>query len=376
MMVSGFWKATAVLVGTVVGVGIFGIPFSFAKAGFGIGFLFLLLVGGLTLLLHLLFGEIVLRTNGKHQLTGYARIYYGEKLKKFMLFAVLLSFYGALLAYIIIAGDFLENILSPFFNFSSVDYSTFFWIALSFLVYGGLKRVAKIDMFVSLIFSAVIISIFALGFSKVSFDNFTFFNNDFWFLPYGVLFFAFGGASAIPLQSEILGNNKRLLKKAIILGTLIPAVIYLIFAFTVVGVSGEITTPEAVSGLFDFLGEKIVIFASIFGTLTITTAFLGQAQALIETFNFDYGFRKSISWLIAVLVPYLLFLAGVRNFIDVISLVGAVAVGFQGIAVILIYRKARKLGQRTPEFKLNIPTPIIYLAMLLFILGVGYVFVN
>jgi len=373
-MVSNFWKATAVLVGTVVGVGIFGIPFSFVKAGFGIGFLFLLLVGSLTLLIHLIFGEVVLRTQGKHQLTGYARIYYGEKMKKFMLFSVLLSMYGALLAYIIIAGDFLENVLSLFFNYSSADYSTFFWIILSLLVYGGIKRVAKIDMFLSIIFISVIFFILFAGFSKIDYSNFALFNRDFWFLPYGVLFFAFGGLSAIPLQGEVLGNDKRVLKRAIIWGTLIPGIIYAIFALTVVGVSGEVTTPEAISGLLDFLGEKIVIIASMFGILTITTAFLGQSQALIEVFNFDYRFSKKVSWLLAVLVPYLLFVLGVRNFIDVISLVGAVAVGFQGLIVILIYKKAKVSGERNPEFKLNLPSPLLYFAILLFILGVVYVF--
>ena len=69
-----FLRATAVLVGTMVGVGIFGIPFSFAKAGFWIGFLFLVLIGFVTLLLDFIYGEIVLRTHQPHQLVGYTQL--------------------------------------------------------------------------------------------------------------------------------------------------------------------------------------------------------------------------------------------------------------------------------------------------------------
>ncbi len=48
-----FWYAVAVLVGSTVGVGIYGMPFAFQKAGFGVGLLFLLGVVGLVLLSNL-----------------------------------------------------------------------------------------------------------------------------------------------------------------------------------------------------------------------------------------------------------------------------------------------------------------------------------
>ena len=38
-----FLHATSILIGTMVGVGIFGIPFAFAKAGFWVGLSFLVL---------------------------------------------------------------------------------------------------------------------------------------------------------------------------------------------------------------------------------------------------------------------------------------------------------------------------------------------
>ena len=63
-MSKNFCGATATLIGTIVGVGIFGVPYVVAKSGFLLGLLFLFGLGGVALLLHLFYGEIVLRTPG------------------------------------------------------------------------------------------------------------------------------------------------------------------------------------------------------------------------------------------------------------------------------------------------------------------------
>src|SRR3989344_3819002 len=113
-----FYSAVAVLIGGVVGVGIFGIPFAFAKAGFLTGFLFLVGLTLFTLITNLAYGEIILRTNRTHGIVGYAGIYLGDFWKKVAFFIFILGAYAALLAYIIVGGEFLANILSWQFYFS------------------------------------------------------------------------------------------------------------------------------------------------------------------------------------------------------------------------------------------------------------------
>ena len=76
------YRAIAVLVGTTIGAGIFGIPFVVSKIGFVPGIFYLLILGVLVLILNLAYGEIILRTPGDHQLTGYGEIYFGEIGKK------------------------------------------------------------------------------------------------------------------------------------------------------------------------------------------------------------------------------------------------------------------------------------------------------
>ncbi len=370
-----FFYATAILVGTMVGVGVFGVPFSFAKAGFGVGFLFLLLTGFLTLVIDAMFGEVVLRTQEKHQTVGYAGLYLGPVWKGIMFFAMVLSIYAAMLAYVIIAGDFLSNILSAFFYLSSTAYSYFFAVVLSLLLLFNLKRISRVELFLTVVFVAVVFIIFGFGVSKVNFDNLQNINYEFWFLPYGILLFAFAGMSAIPLQREILRGEEHQFRRSILYAVLLVGVLYTVFAFTVVGVSGDITSPDAVTGLFDFLGNKIVVLGSILGVLAVGTSFLMLGEALKEVFRWDYGLKKGLPWLFTVVPPFILFMVGLRTFIDVISLAGSLAIGLILIVLIFIYIAAKSKGDRTPEYSLNIPRRLLYSMVALFTAGIVYVLV-
>ncbi len=95
------FRAMATLVGTVIGAGIFGIPYVIAKIGFLPGIFYLLILSALVLILNLIYGEIILRTHGDHQLTGYGEIYLGKRGKFLATLAIFTAAYGALLAYLI-----------------------------------------------------------------------------------------------------------------------------------------------------------------------------------------------------------------------------------------------------------------------------------
>ena len=69
-MVKHFWGAVATMIGTIIGAGVLGIPYVIAKAGFVTGIIVIVGLGLLMMLMFLYFGEVVLRTKGKHQMTG------------------------------------------------------------------------------------------------------------------------------------------------------------------------------------------------------------------------------------------------------------------------------------------------------------------
>ena len=368
-----FFYAVSILIGTIVGVGVFGIPFAFAKAGFLTGLLFLVFIGLLSLAVNLIFGEVVLRTSRLHQFTGYVSLYLARPVKALAGFAWFLGIYGALLAYIIISGNFLFNLFISRFYADPFVYSVLFFIFAALATLRGLKTVAWFELVMVFFFSLIVVSVFIFGLPKIEPANLTvFFNERFWFLPYGVLLFAYAGFSAVPIQKELIGDKGGILKKSIIWGSLIPAALYLIFAVSVVGIAGDTVSPDVVSGLRDFLDYRLIFLISLFGLLAIATSFLALSFALIETFRLDFKFGKAASWALAVFVPFLLFLFGVRNFIEVISLAGSVAIGIEGMLLVMMYKKAKSSGDRQPEYSLSLPPWVLNGISVLFAIGAVY----
>lgn len=354
-------------------MGVFGIPFAFAKAGFLTGLLSLVFVGFLSLAVNLIFGEVVLRTEKLHQFTGYVNLYLDKWARNLAFFTWFFSIYGALLAYIILSGNFLFNIFISQFYVEPFFYSVLFFVFAALATLKGLKTVAWFELFMVLFFCLVVILIFFFGIPKIEPANLTtFFNKEFWFLPYGVLLFAYAGFSAVPLQRELLKDSSRLLKKSILLGSLVPAVLYLVFAISVVGIGGDTVSPDVVSGLAGFFDYRLIFLISLFGLLAITTSFLALAFALIETFRLDFKFKRVSSWSLAVFVPFVLFLFGVRNFIEVISLAGSVAIGIEGMMLVAMYKKAKLAGDRRPEYSLNLSPWLLNVIMVLFAAAAVY----
>jgi len=367
-----FLYATAVLVGTMVGVGIFGIPFAFSKAGFWVGFLFLIFIGFITLLLNLMYGEVILRTHEEHQITGYTEKYLGIWFKRAIFFSVALGLYSALLAYIVIAGDFLNNIFSSVFYVSPASYSLVFFFVLSTLILLGIRRISWVELLLVSLFMAVVFLILSVGLNKIDTANFAGVQREFWFLPYGILLFAFAGFSSIPIQRSILNGQEDSLKKSIFLAVVLTGTLYLLFAFTVLGISGSVTTPDAISGLYEFLGSKIIFLGSLFGILAVSTSFLMLGSAFLDMFHLDYNVPRKFAWLLVVVPPLILFLGGLRTFIDIISLAGSVAIGLEGIVLTFVYIKSKSKGNRVPEYSLELPKFIYYL--LIFMFGAGIVY--
>jgi tyrosine-specific transport protein len=367
-----FLYATALLVGTMVGVGIFGIPFVFAKSGFLIGLGWLIILAGITSLYNLIFAEVTLRTEGTHQISGYANIWLGPWARRLTFLANVLAGYGTLLAYMIIVGGFLHNVLSEYITIHPDWYGIIFAVAWSLLAMVRLRTVAVVDLMMMVVFGVTVLAIVIFGAPHIDWTHFQGVTWQYWFLPYGVLMFALAGANAVPMQRHLLAGRESLLRPAILTAVILVTLLYLIFAGVVVGVSGDITTPDALGGLYDVLGRGIIVLGSLFGIMTISTSFLMMSTALYETFHVDYKLPWLSSWLLVILPPVIFFMSGLRNFIDVIGLVGSVAVGILSIVVLAMWVASRKASQRTPEWVIPLPSWTVWLFRLIFIGGIIY----
>ncbi len=370
-----FFYAVAILIGMIIGAGIFGIPYVVAQAGFAVGLFYLVLLGGAVMLLHLFYGEIVLRTKQEHRLIGYAAKYLGKEAKKIATLTVLFEYYGSLLAYIIIGGNFLMIILGRFFGGNEVFWAAVFFVVGATLIFCGLKTVVKNELFLTGLLLASLAAVLFSGLPQINFDNLKAVNFNKFFLPYGVILFSLAGSAVIPEVRKIMTGQEKRIKKVIIFGTLIPAIFYLFFALVVVGITGSGTTEEAINGLIPYLGNWIISVGAIFGILAVFTSFLVLGLGLEEIFHDDYRIKKRVAFCLALFVPFLAYLFGLKSFIFIIGLVGALAAGIDGILTVLIYFKAKKAGDRQPEYQIKTGIFWGWLLILMFSLGFIYQFV-
>jgi len=372
MRYKSFFYAVAVLIGMIVGVGIFGIPYAVAQAGFVAGLFYLVILTVAILIVHLLYGEIVLRTPSDHGLVGYADKYLGASGKRVMGAVIIFEFYGGLLAYLIAGGKFLNVALGRFLGGSDMIWSLVFFSVGALIVFAGLKTVAPSEFFMTIFMVAIAAIIFIKGAPIIKITNLPAVNWAKFFLPYGIILFSLTGGAAIPEVRQILKNQEHNFKKIIVLGTLIPAVVYFFFTLGIVGVTGSATSKDAISGLTPHFGAWVVMLGAIFGFLAVITSYLVVATNLRRVFRQDYKINKFLAWALVCFVPLILYWLGINDFIYVIGLVGALAVGAEGIMTILIYWRAKKLGLRQPEYSLKISRLVLGGLTLIFLLGVVY----
>lgn len=369
-----FLHASAVLIGTMVGAGIYAIPFAFAKAGFWVGLLWLIGLAGILCLFYLMLAELTLSTQGIHQVSGYANIWLGAWGRRAMTLASVLGIYGALLAYMIVAGGFLHTVLSQFLRFNPPLYSIVFALAWSFLWVMRPRTIATVEVALIGVYAVLIVTVAGFAIPHVYPAFLTGWTPEFWSLPYGILLFALAGLSAVPIQRELLTGKERLFRRAIIVPMLFVVILYGLFAFAIVGVSGQLTSPEAFAGLFGILGTPVLMLAAVLGILTVSSSYVILGTALYETFHIDYRLSSSAAWLFVLVPPVLFFVSGLRNFIDVIGLVGGVSIGTQAILLLIAYLRARHIRLRVPELKLHVPTVLVWLLIAFFAAGVVHEF--
>lgn len=370
---STYLYSIALLVASTVGIGFFAIPYTFAHAGFGVGLIMFVLLTALMLTANLLYGEIILRTHEHHQFVGYVRVYLGRWARLANLFTFWVSVYGAFIGILIVNGEFLSKFLSFFgVGVSPILLSTLFVAVAVTLVYAGLKTVSHVDFVVMTVSMAIVALIALFGMPHMLSAHFVFSTHVTWFLPFGVVLFSLNAIQGIPLVRETLTGQERYFRKALVWGTLIPALLYVVFTIVVVGVSGMDTTPAAIPGLAPALGRGIVMIGSLFGFLTSSTIFLSIVTAFRSSLSEDFRLRRRGDFLLPLFPGFILFLLGVRNFIEIIGLVGGVAVSIDMILLLLVYAKVKEKGNRIPEYSINIPRPLLYCMMGMFLLGALY----
>jgi len=357
MLNNPFLLALSTLVGTTIGAGIFGLPSVVAQSGIVVSLLYLVVLGGGVLLLHLFLGEVALRTKEKHRIIGYSRMYLGRWAEFLAVFSTVFGVVGSLLAYLIVGGDFLGVVAGDFISFSPATYSLIFWVFLSAFIFKGIQLIAKAEFFMNLALFAAVAVVFAAAAPHVKIENIPLVTSSGILLPFGVVFFAFVGWAAIPEIADLFKKRKdrKSLDNVVITSSLVVGALYLLFAFFVVGVSGAATTEEALQGLLPFLGKGVVTVGALFGLIAIAASYLVLGNYLKNSLRYDYKVPALVAAGVAVFTPLLLYVIGFREFIQILGVVGGVVGVVEGFLITSLFIAARKKGTRKPEYVVRIP---------------------
>lgn len=359
------FEATATLIGTVIGAGILGIPYAVSKVGFIPGILIMIGIALIIMVGQLMLAEVCLRTPVIHQIPGYTGRYLGTAAKRITFVVTIMGGYGALLAYVIGEGEVLQALLGG----SSMVWSLAFFAVASLMVYFGINVVKRSELVMTVFIFLITLSIGVYAWNQIEFAHLMFWQPKNWVLLYGVLLFAFSGSVAIPEMREILKHRERMFVRAIIGANVLIFIVYALFTYLVLGVTGSATTEIATVGLGAHIGPRMIIIGNLLAFFTMGTSFLTSALGLRDMFRFDYRVKTFPAWMYAVIAPLVIFVLGIRDFITVLGVVGGVLVSIQTIILVLTYWKARKTKAREPEFSLGSMYVIGALLIICFAVG-------
>ena len=332
-------EALGLLLGMIIGAGLFALPYSFSKSGVLAGSLIFVGVFLISWLMHLLFSAIIYSTPGKHRFPGYIKIHLGDGASQIAFIFSILSAYGAMLAYGILGSIFLGAIFGLDFFLGGV----IFFVIGGILFFLSLREVGKINFYLTFLLLAFILVLSFWLLPDISLQNFNPPPIPDWFLPYGILLFAFGGYSALPDLHDVMGRDSRSLSKKIIFWSIfISAIFYLIFIFAVLGTTGSATSEDAILGLKGIIGNSAALIGSIIGILTVFTSYVVFGADLKLTFEYDYKFPDFVSWFFSFFPPIAIFALGFNDLVKILSIVGSVGLGIFAIFILIISWKEGK----------------------------------
>ncbi|HNU96444.1 MAG TPA: aromatic amino acid transport family protein [Candidatus Paceibacterota bacterium] len=368
-----FILPTSFLSGTIIGAGIFSLPYFFIKAGVGLGFAALGVWTLVFIIIHLMYGDLVLRHGDGHRFAGYARIYFGRLGYWISIIMTVVEMFFVLTIYLLLSSSFV-SLLMP--SSSVIAQVIVFWGVGTLIIFSGTKRVALFEFIAiaGILAAIVLIAWFGLpGFFQKTFE-FASSQPVSWLVVFGPLIFALNGRPAIPSVMHYfkrIGKEEKKSKSSIIWGTVVSAFVYAVFVVGVLGATKTVT-PDSVSGLIGiFPTWTILSVFGVLGILSLLSSYFSIGLDVKHSLQLDINFPNYIASILVVLIPILIYLINPGSFISLIEIAGGFFIGLEGIMILMMWRKAKKIAPTVFVKKIN---PIFYWGMMAaFVLSMGYV---
>jgi len=369
-----FLLSSGLLVGSIIGAGIFSLPYVFLKSGLLAGIIYLSILGTCVFLIHLMYADIIARTSETHhRFPGYVKIYLGEKYGQLAGGIVFLANFLTLTVYLILSISFF-NLISP--QFPLYYKFLIFWLLGSLTIFLKIEKAAFFEILTTSLTIAVIISIFLAGyFYKLPTANyFQSFSLNNLFLPFGPTLFSLLGLGAVPALLVYFRREKLpfyKIKHVLLVSTLVIISAYFLFILGINRLSSTVS-EDAVSGLIGNISPSILFFLGIFGIASLLDSYMSVAFDAEKTMHYEWRLPKWLSKSFVVFLPAALYFLGFQNFLASIDIVGGILFSLWGIMIILVWKKASVNSSPNQIIISKIPGPIIYFLLTIFTAGIVY----
>lgn len=340
--------AVMLIVGTSVGGGMLALPIATAHMGFLPALAYLLVTWLMMTAGALLVLEVNSWLPANSNLISMAGATIGRVGQSLAWIAYLLLFYCLLAAYL--AGG--QEVLSVLLGYLGIHLHGP-WAVLSFLavfsafVYRGIQHVDWLNRVVMLVKLLSYVGLVLLTLPAANVAQAVTGGAEFSFsMPViMVMITAYGFAVVVPSLRQYLKDDVKLLRKTVLIGSLIPLTLYVLWEFVILSVlplegSNSLQTlahsPQPVAALMQALGQLshsswVAWFADVFTSVCVITAFLGVSLCLFDFLADGFGVAKTgrsgaLLYLVTFFPPLLLVLTAKRVFVYGLSLAGSFCV--------------------------------------------------
>ncbi|EKO3582254.1 amino acid permease [Vibrio metschnikovii] len=293
MIKSKLLGSSLIIAGTTIGAGMLALPLASAGLGFSTALVIMLGLWALMAFTALLMVEIHQYSSQDATLHTLAKEILGTKGKWMATFAMLFLFYSLCAAYIAGGGGQFTQRISEFtgFTISAPTGTLLFTVIVAAVVTIGTATVDKVNR---LLFAGKIIAmIMVLTFLAPNVTESYLLS-----MPLGqgliiasipVIFTSFGFHGSIPAIVNYLDGHTPSLRKAIVFGSAIPLIIYILWQLATLGVvsQAELVQNSGLSALIGTLARSahqsgLGSMIGIFADLALLTSFLGVSLGLFE----------------------------------------------------------------------------------------------
>lgn len=328
--------AAGTLAGTIIGAGVFALPYLVGKLGAVTGLFYLCGASLVYYGVHRMYAAVVAGAPPGHDFLTFVR----ARLPRVAAFIASLTVIGELVFTLVVYLALAPTFLALIVPLPTLSATLLFWVIGSLFVFVRLSWQGFAEFSGTLLIGAIIVVILlAGGAAPLDIPLVRSLDLSTAFLPLGALLFAFAGRPAVALVvKEWRGAARSFsLGRAVFWGTFVPAALYAIFVFAILRLNPSVT-PEALNSL-GFLSPSLLMALGAMGFLTLWTSYFMIGANLKDILHLDL---KIHSWLVAIVVlvfPLALYLAGFNAFFDALSFTGSVFLALEGLFVVWLWRR-------------------------------------